>query len=185
MAQRGNKSIGSAMSDDRTIVIVGASARAAAFSALRAGLAPWCADLFADADLAARCPAIAVAPSDYPHKLPEIVRSAPPGPWMFTGGLENRAKLVEQISRERSLWGCPPDVLRATRDPINLARVFARAGIPFPESRTTKPESSDNRTWLSKPRDGAGGIGIDWFCPSRRTNKRTYYQEFLEGPSMS
>ena len=37
------------------LLIFGASARAAAFSALRAGLAPWCVDLFADADLRGRC----------------------------------------------------------------------------------------------------------------------------------
>ena len=35
------------------ILIVGASARAAAFSALRAGLAPICIDQYADSDLAA------------------------------------------------------------------------------------------------------------------------------------
>jgi len=36
--------------DEAQVLIVGASARAAAFSALRAGLRPWCADLFADLD---------------------------------------------------------------------------------------------------------------------------------------
>ena len=38
------------------LLILGASARAAAFSALRLGLRPTCADLFADADLASACP---------------------------------------------------------------------------------------------------------------------------------
>ena len=36
------------MSAGESVVIFGASVRAAAFSALRAGLRPWCADLFAD-----------------------------------------------------------------------------------------------------------------------------------------
>ena len=43
------------------LLLFGASVRAAAFSALRAGLRPWCADLFGDADLQARCPALALA----------------------------------------------------------------------------------------------------------------------------
>src|SRR5262245_54918068 len=119
------------MSAGRTIVIVGASARAAAFSALRAGLAPWCADLFADADLAARCQAVAIPADQYPHELPKILRQAPPGPWMFTGGLENRPKLIDRIARDRPLWGYPPARLRAVRDPVNLCRVFTRFVIPF------------------------------------------------------
>ena len=89
------------MSAKRAIVIVGASARAAAFSALRAGLAPWCADLFADADLAARCPAVAVPFDQYPHGFLKIVRQAPPGPWLFTGGLENHPKLIDRIACDR------------------------------------------------------------------------------------
>src|SRR5579859_921742 len=146
------------MSAERTIVIVGASARAAAFSALRAGLTPWCADLFADSDLTARCSAVALPISDYPNGFLDAVRQAPPGPWMFTGGLENRPRLIQQISRERPLWGCPPDVLRQVRDPLHLARIFSQSGIPCPEVRAAEP--TDHRRWLAKPCDGSGGSRI-------------------------
>ena len=44
------------MKTPQNLLILGASTRAAAFSALRAGLAPRCADFFADRDLAATCP---------------------------------------------------------------------------------------------------------------------------------
>ena len=47
------------------LVIIGASARAAAFSAHRAGMRPWCVDLFGDADLARRFPVRRVALADY------------------------------------------------------------------------------------------------------------------------
>src|SRR5262249_51922446 len=173
------------MAAGHTIVIVGASARAAAFSALRAGLAPWCADLFADADLAARCPAIAVPPDQYPHCLPKILRNAPPGPWMFTGGLENRPRLIERIARDRPLWGCPPEALRAARDPANLSRIFIQSGIQFPETRLTKPGPADKRRWLAKPLLGAGGGGIVAVRPGVPTNRRVHFQEYLEGPSLS
>src|SRR5436190_2180226 len=53
-----------------TVVVVGASARAAAFAALRAGLRPWALDLFADRDLCAACPA---------RRLEE---PRPPGRWL-------------------------------------------------------------------------------------------------------
>ena len=43
------------MNTSETVLIIGASTRAAAFSALRAGLTPRCLDYFADRDLAAIC----------------------------------------------------------------------------------------------------------------------------------
>jgi predicted ATP-grasp superfamily ATP-dependent carboligase len=39
------------MASSERVLLVGASVRAAAFSVLRAGLSPWCIDLFGDADL--------------------------------------------------------------------------------------------------------------------------------------
>src|SRR5262245_56838723 len=100
------------MAGKQTIIIAGASARAAAFSALRAGLEPYCFDLFADADLAARCPFVKLDADRYPHNLLKEIRKSPPGPWMYTGGLENQPKLIEAISRERELWGTTPAALR-------------------------------------------------------------------------
>src|SRR5262245_45162935 len=158
------------MSAGHTIVIVGASVRAAAFSALRAGLNPWCADLFADADLAARCPAIAISADQYPHGFRKIIQQAPPGPWLFTGGLENRPGLIQQMARDRPLWGCRPAALRSVRDPANLGRVFARFGVPFPETRFAEPERHDGRRWLAKPLSGAGGSGITFYIPAVRAS---------------
>src|SRR5438094_8454470 len=92
----------------QTIIIFGGSVRAAAFSALKAGLQPWCADLFADADLQACCPTIRIPSSCYPRNFAGLLAKAPPGPWMYTGGLENHPALVKRISSDRSLWGNSP-----------------------------------------------------------------------------
>src|SRR5215813_1264313 len=94
------------------LLIFGASARAAAFSALRAGLRPWCADLFADTDLRACCPALALDPGSYPQGFVQAARQGPPGPWLYTGGLENRPDLVRRLARQRPLWGNDASVLR-------------------------------------------------------------------------
>ena len=59
------------------LILFGASTRAAAFSALRAGLRPWCADLFADADLQAHCPAMRL-PVRLPRRLPRLDRRRSP-----------------------------------------------------------------------------------------------------------
>src|SRR5439155_16334268 len=120
------------------LLILGASARAAAFSALRAGLKPWCIDLFADLDLQAKCPVVAVAVSRYPSGLAALAREAPPGPWMYTGGLENRPRLIRQIMRERPLWGNEDTALAKARDPFALQRALADAGVPSLEVR--RPE---------------------------------------------
>jgi predicted ATP-grasp superfamily ATP-dependent carboligase len=169
------------------LLIFGASARAAAFSALRAGLQPWCADLFADADLRARCPALALPPADYPDGFREVSDQAPPGPWMFTGGLENRPALVEEICRRRPLWGSGPDVLRQVRAPLAVAERLRRAGIACPEIWLRPEDVPARGRWLLKPLDGTGGRGIA-FLEDRagaRGRRRVYAQEYVEGEPYS
>src|SRR5437588_10415493 len=103
------------MKRQKALLRLGASTRAAAFSALRAGLGPWCADLFADADLQARCPVFRSAPGSYPQGFVKAAEQGPPGPWLYTGGLENRPALVRQIAAMRPLWGNDEEVLRKVR----------------------------------------------------------------------
>ena len=58
---------GTAVQMQPSVLILGASTRAAAQSAIRAGLRPICADLFADLDL--RDCARVLDVDDYPHGL--------------------------------------------------------------------------------------------------------------------
>ena len=174
------------MADPRNLIIVGASARAAAFSALRAGLRPWCADLFADADLRARCLVTAVPLERFPLSAAQLLRQAPPGPFLYTGGLENRSRLVAAIARRHTLWGNTPDVLRAVRDPLRLVHVFREFDVQCPEIPVDAGELLPDRRWLVKPRDGAGGAGIHFWRPGQAGPRRRFYiQEYLEGPSYS
>jgi predicted ATP-grasp superfamily ATP-dependent carboligase len=166
------------------LLIIGASARAAAFSALRAGLNPWCADLFADADLAARCPVQRVAGRDYPDAFHALAASAPAGPWMYTGGIENHRDLVWKLARERMLWGNNRRELEAVRSPQAVARALAAAGIPHPALFYEFPERVPSQgRWLIKPWDSAGGAGIHWLPdgPRRASGRRQYLQEFIDG----
>jgi predicted ATP-grasp superfamily ATP-dependent carboligase len=169
------------MATEETLIIVGASARAAAFSALRAGQRPWCLDLFADADLRARCPVTAIPASAYPRSLPKLMAAAPPGPWMYTGGLENHPTLVRRIAKDRMLLGNDADVLRLVRNPIFVSNLFQKAGLPHPDVRLNEPD--DRRVWLTKPLASAGGAGIRIWKPGERISLRSYFQEFIDGPS--
>ena len=103
------------------LIILGASARAAAMSAVRAGFEPWTADLFADADLRALVPAAVRCPvGDYPRGFREILRGAPEVPWLYTGGLENHPNLIRDLSEIRPLWGNGPNALTACRSPFRV-----------------------------------------------------------------
>src|SRR4051794_36249153 len=148
------------MSDSVDLLIFGASARAAAFSALRAGLRPWCADLFADADLRAVCPCHRVRRSRYPGALARAASDAPPGPWMYTGGLENHSSLVRRLTRARPLWGNDADVLARVRGPEAFARFARDAGFPCPAFRLHAADVPPHGRWLVKPCRGSGGAGI-------------------------
>jgi predicted ATP-grasp superfamily ATP-dependent carboligase len=171
--------------DGPAIVIVGASVRAAAFAALRAGLRPWAFDLFADRDLCAACRARTVPYRSYPARLSRLVCQALPGPWLYTGGLENHPDIVGDIARERPLWGNDANVLRAVRDPFLLADALHAAGIPVPAVRRSD-ETPERGRWLAKPIVGAGGAGIRFVRrPSVSGRRRTYFQEFIDGPAQS
>src|ERR671939_584265 len=102
------------MAGDERILIFGASARAAACSALRAGLKPWCADLFADADLRARCPVLRLA-GKYPEGFLDLLDLSVPGPWLYTGALENHRSLVSKMAARRPLWGNDAATLERAR----------------------------------------------------------------------
>ena len=108
------------------VILIGASVRAMAGSALRAGWTPWCADLFGDADLIRLAPVRRVAIAKYPRGLIDALAGAPPGPLIYCGGLENRPDLIERI--DRPLWGNPPDVLKAIRTPNQWTALPAKCG---------------------------------------------------------
>src|SRR6266571_1043132 len=103
------------------LLILGASVRAAAFSALRAGLRPWCVDLFADTDLQACCDARRLQ-GRYPNAFEETLRDAPFAPLVYTGGLENHPRLIARLTNRRPVWGNNADGLIASRDPLRMSQ---------------------------------------------------------------
>ena len=140
-----------------SLLILGASTRAAAHSAIRAGLQPVCADLFHDEDLTAVSQVFRV--ERYPSSLPEVARKVPNCPWMYVGALENRPQIIAEISAQRPLWGNPDDVVRAVRDPFGVHSVLSQAGLDVPNvCSSAEPPAPDGR-WLLKPINGAAGRG--------------------------
>jgi predicted ATP-grasp superfamily ATP-dependent carboligase len=163
-------------------LLFGASVRAAAFSALRAGLRPWCADLFADADLRARCPAMRL-PGRYPFSFFDLIDCELPGPWMYTGGLENWPNLVRRMAERRPLWGNDWAAAGSSRLPSHVSEVLRRAGLSVPAVRTADDRPPAGGRWLVKPLTGSGGAGIRFWDGSTRPAGNAYLQEFIEGES--
>src|SRR4029079_1904464 len=94
----------------------------------------------------------------YPTRLPELVREAPPGQWLYTGGLENQPDIVGRIAGERQLWGNDADVLARVRDPFALARTLRAADVPCPAVHRLNDDRPSGR-WLVKPLGGAARAG--------------------------
>jgi predicted ATP-grasp superfamily ATP-dependent carboligase len=168
------------------LIVLGASARAAAASAARAGYEPYTIDLFADADLAALCPCVRIA--RYPHDFAAALAAAPAALWLYTGGLENYPRLVDRLARVRPLAGNCGPVLRRVRDLRQLAALTREAGLSFPAVRdlggNARAADSTER-WLIKPRRGSGGMLVRWAQAGEGASRRAYLQEYVAGQAAS
>lgn len=161
------------------LLLCGASVRAAAWSARRAGIDEVIAvDLFADADLLLNCETHRVSSRDYPEGLALESEKLRIGPAMVTGALENYPLVVQRLGRNRILWGNGPDALRAVRDPFLLTQSLADHGLPHP--RVTREPAGESRDWLVKRRRSSAGMGV---CPwqGEPAPPDSYLQEFIPG----
>ncbi len=173
------------MADPGNLIIFGASTRAAAFSALRANLRPLCADLFADADLQARCPALPL-PGRYPEAFLGCIDAEVAGPWMYTGALENHSDIVDRMARRRPLWGNDGAVLLRARSPDVIGAAAKAVGLPAPAVRAFVRRPPAGR-WLVKAW-GRRQEAIHFWNEADagdRPSSSVYLQEFIEGESQA
>jgi len=168
--------------NDKPIIIIGASARAAAFSGYRAGYTPYWIDRFGDEDLKEQFNGQAVKPDHYPDGIIDLLKQAPDAPVMYTGAMENHVQVLEKISDQYILLGNPQPVCTNVRDPLQLAEVFQQQEIPYPEIQFSA-EMNDGE-WLLKPTRSAGGIGIERFT-NQSIDKHHYLQEYIPGDNYS
>jgi predicted ATP-grasp superfamily ATP-dependent carboligase len=172
------------------LLILGASARAAAYSAVRAGYQPWAADSFGDADLLAVCPQSRRV-ADYPAGLERELAHFPPSPWMYTGALENHPDLVDRLATQRPLWGTAGQPLRSVRDPFQVGAALQVAGLHYPEV-VREPAECREGNWLRKPFRSSGGDRIERFAAAGPAGsspggggRRFFWQRFVAGTACS
>jgi predicted ATP-grasp superfamily ATP-dependent carboligase len=182
----GNAEWGYFASDAKALLIVGGSARAAAFSALRCGWRPTCIDRFSDRDLASVCPVLW-----FPHgRWESVADRLPPlcnaSSWLYCGPLENHPDLVDWISSHFFLLGNGGPTLRRVRDPFQVASALSRAGIPHPAVRQGIEGVPSDGSWLLKPLSSAGGRGIRPYCKRGRVLREPcFLQQRIEGQNCS
>lgn len=165
------------------LLIVGASVRAAAASAVRAGFAVDAIDLFGDGDLQAIARHQLAHRADFPESIDPLDPSRGPIPWIYTGPMENHPETVDRLSALHPLWGIGGDTLRAVRDPLHVHEVLRAAGLPVPDVRTDAAGLERDGTWLIKPRRSAGGLGIRPLGPDAAEpgTIAVYYQRRIFG----
>jgi len=174
-----------AVSSPVPLLILGASARAAAQSACRAGFTPVCVDSYADRDL--RELAAVHGWPESPARFVPWLESVPRIPWLYTGGVENRPGLVGHLARRQFLLGCGASTLRQARNPFVIARILAGQGLPVLSVRPSADPPSGNGRWLVKPRRGSGGRGITvWQGDSRALPQEPwFFQQWVGGEDLS
>ena len=167
----------------RRVLIVGASARAAAHSCLRAGWSPTAIDLFGDDDLKATCPSRVIPFADYPRGSIELANATEPLEWFYTGALENHPEVVTSISKRHRLIGNDATVLAGARDPFLIGDILRRARLPGLRTVRAGGRSPGGRDWLMKPLRSAGGAGIRRIDKKREPEPGSdyYFQEYMEG----
>ena len=161
------------------LLIVGASARAAAESAMATHFQLVAADLFADRDLISICDAIRLEPNY--RGLAEWIERVSPDYWMYTGALENYRMLVEATAARVPLLGNSSEVLKRVRDPRCLRAVVQQVDWQFPQTILGAEAQPAKGRWLFKPHRSAAGIGITWSSADARLPDGYYRQRYEEG----
>ena len=147
------------------VLILGASTRAAACSALRAGFEPVCVDQFADADLQEMAEvhsvdSLSVTRGATSNSLLSTIQELAELPIIYAGGMENQPGLIQLLETDRTIWGSTRETIERVRDPQGLAGGLAEVKQRVLSVKTAADPPLSDGTWMIKPLASAGGRGI-------------------------
>ena len=165
------------------VLIAGASTRAAAESAARAGYAVTAFDAYGDLD---HHPSVHIVslPRDLNVRFSvsaaaRASRDVTCDAVVYLSSFENHRRAVKTLAADRALWGNPPDVLQRVRNPVLLASALERLGFAVPLVTTARRSSG---RWLLKPRRSGGGHRVRAWNDSNAAPSGHYYlQEWIDG----
>ncbi|SDM49744.1 Predicted ATP-dependent carboligase, ATP-grasp superfamily [Methylobacterium phyllostachyos] len=150
------------------VLIAAQAGRALAEAARRAGLRPFVADLFGDADTRALAEAYRPLPGRFGTALAstatlaaldDLAEMAGRAVGLVLGsGFEDAPRLIGRLAARHRLIGASADTVGALKDPLAFAALCARLGVPHPAVATDPPP--DPSAWLLKREGGSGGSHI-------------------------
>ena len=169
------------MNDSPDLILVGASVRSMAQSAIRVGLLPRCYDMFGDSDLKALLAASGCEWHPF-TTWDEVLSSLPKGrhPIVVAGGLEASLP-AGKIPSESRVYAPEPNVARSIASPDSFFDCLQTAGVCCPKWEPTEPADS-SIPWLAKTVPSSGGLGIrNWDRHSAPLNQPHYFQQYISG----
>jgi predicted ATP-grasp superfamily ATP-dependent carboligase len=168
------------------VLICGASTRAAAESAARAGFAVTTIDGYADLDQHPHVRALSM-PRDFSrpftaHAAARASRTIACDAVVYLSSFENHPRAVRALADGRALWGNPPEVLARVRNPLLAADAMRARGLPAPAVRLGPERSptTDANAWMLKPIRSGGGQRVRRWAGDR-VPRGHYLQERIDG----
>ncbi|WP_197454553.1 ATP-grasp domain-containing protein [Stieleria varia] len=166
------------------VILIGASARAAAQSARLAGLIPITIDLFGDDDTQrlSRIWFSAVEMYENASKVAEVrhwlSRHVDDDvPVMLVGEFSGCVELARRL--ERPILGSTTAVPKQVNDHQFVESIAKQCGCVFPETRRTPPAIQAG--WLSKMDSSSGGLGVRWSGDRKPDGSPPYWQRWHPG----
>ena len=164
-----------------SLILVGASVRAAAQSARRAAMSVVGIDSFGDTDTVDACDQCFRL--DRMDSLPRLLSRLPKAHLMHVGGFENDLSLLQRLADRHTLLGPDPVLGNRLRKPAVLAQLARDSGLQFPETvplteSQAEPVVGEDAAaeavlsidrgrrgrsgWLIKQIGQSGGLGVGW-----------------------
>lgn len=159
------------------VLIVGASTRAAAESAARAGLTVTAIDAFADRDQHPTVHAVR-AGRFTTREILERASAVECDSVVYLANFENHPDAVGELAANRALWGNTPETLRQVRSPLVWTEALRTRDVPVLDVARQAPASG---SWLAKPVASGGGLHIHRWRAGERLSKRLFLQQYVEG----
>jgi predicted ATP-grasp superfamily ATP-dependent carboligase len=169
------------------LLIAGASARAAAESAARAGFAVTALDGYADIDQHPSVRALAAGSGDgaTADALARAAAAIDADEVVYLSPFENHPTALDALAHGRRLLGNSLDVVERVRDPLVVARTFTGLGFTVPRvipgGHAVDGGTAGHSRWLLKPVRSGGGHGVVPYAGAGAVPAGWYLQEFVDG----
>lgn len=177
------------------LYLIGATTRATADMARRAGLNVGCFDSYADFDLKLQASFVHHlelennTPKISPLDFKKIILKTP---WVYGGPLENSPEWLTQAQDGSNCWGNLATSNLSVRNIWTLAEQLRQSGfsIQCPQILKLHEIPRQTRQWLMKPFAGTGGweiqSGRKWLSRDRDSGSEShhgYWQKRIKGPT--